>query len=64
MLDSCERLDIQTEKWSSDVPKLKKPMIGSTLKCVNKIWIYSFGDNCDSVGENSNDILRVEKLNT
>ena len=43
ILDSCERFNLFTEKWTSDVPSLCEPKFSATMMALNKMWIYSFG---------------------
>jgi hypothetical protein len=39
-------------------------MIAPTVITVDKIWIYSFGDNKNTYVEDSDQILQINKLNT
>ena len=43
IIDTCERFNLTTEKWSLDVPSLKEAKFSMTMMALDKTWIYSFG---------------------
>ena len=60
---SCERFSLLDQTWES-IPDLPTPKVAPTVVAVDKIWIYSFGDSKNTIYEDSDHILEINKINT
>lgn len=63
ILDSCERYNLETEKWQNDVPNLQESKFSMTMVVLDKTWIYSFGGASSDFNGDPNG-FEVERLNT
>ena len=63
ILNSCERFDLQTEKWSLDVPKMQVEKFSMTMMLMDKKWLYSFGGATYSF-HNELKNFEIERLDT
>ena len=55
-MKSCERYSLLNDRWEHNtVPDLAQPMVAPTVITIDKIYIYSFGDNSNTYIEDSDD---------
>lgn len=43
ILKSCERFDLNEDKWIQDVPDMQVEKFSMTMMLLDKTWLYSFG---------------------
>ena len=56
LMKSCERYSLLNDRWEHNtVPDLPQPMVAPTVITIDKIYIYSFGDNSNTYIEDSDD---------
>lgn len=63
LLNRCERFDIISEKWYSDLPLLNEYKFSMTICPVDNKWLYSFGGATAYYDENQRELV-IERLDT
>ena len=63
LLNRCERFDVISEKWYSDLPQLNEYKFSMTICAVDNRWLYSFGGATAYYDESQRELV-IERLDT